>query len=261
MFDLDDTLIHDKKSIKKAFEETCKIAAIKYDIEAVFFEEKVRECAKALYSSYDVYPFTKRIGINPFEGLWGTFDDDGEDFQKLREIAPLYQRSVWANGLQAVGIEDKELAIELATAFSAFRKQFSYVFDDTYSVLDQLKGDYSLVLLTNGAPSLQRAKLGLTSELAGYFDEIIVSGDFGIGKPDSTIFQYVLDRVAVTKDEVIMVGDNLNTDILGANRVGIKSVWVNRNQKVTTDIQPTFHIEKLKELIGILNKLGEVDAV
>lgn len=53
-----------------------------------------------------------------------------------------------------------------------------------------------------------------------------------------------------------MVGDNLMTDILGASRVGIKSVWINReNKPVSEEVQPTYTIENLHELIGILEKI------
>ena len=57
------------------------------------------------------------------------------------------------------------------------------------------------------------------------------------------------------KDEVLMVGDNLMTDILGASRVGIKSVWINRHDKERNEVLPTYEIKHLEELFPILESL------
>ncbi|MCG2953054.1 HAD-IA family hydrolase, partial [Escherichia coli] len=75
-------------------------------------------------------------------------------------------------------------------------------------------------LLTNGSPQLQNIKLEITPEIVPYFDEIVISGAFGRGKPDPSIFDHALSLLNLSKDEVIMVGDNLMTDILGASRAG-----------------------------------------
>ena len=254
IFDLDDTLLWDAKSISTAFNKTCKFAAEKYGVDSADLETAVRESARELYASYDTYAHTQRIGINPFEGLWGTFDDPGEQFQRMKEIIPDYQRSAWKNGLAKLGIQED--GAELAVRFIAERKKSPFVYNETFSVLDQLKGNYTLVLLTNGAPSLQNTKLEITPEIAPYFDRIIISGAFGIGKPDPSIFDHVLNETGCSADEALMIGDNLLTDILGSSRVGMRSVWINRegNPEHPT-IQPTFEIENLQELLPILEKL------
>ncbi|WP_047982828.1 HAD family hydrolase [Ornithinibacillus californiensis] len=255
IFDLDDTLLNDKKSIEAAFHATVELAVQKYSIDGDLLKEKVREWARKQYATYSTYDFTREIGINPFEGLWGTFEDKGEDFQALHKIAPDYQRIVWREGLEALGIRDDDLSNELAKAFPAFRKQHPFVFEDTFTVLNQLKDNYQLVMLTNGSPSLQKTKLELTPALLAYFDTIFISGDFGIGKPDPSLFNYLLEETGLTTSNSIMVGDNLNTDILGANRVGMKNVWINRNNQKTKEIQPTYEIDKLVELVPIINSL------
>ncbi len=196
------------------------------------------------------------IGINPFEGLWGTFDDEGELFQKMKTIVPAYRREAWTNGLLRVGIDDKELGQQLAEHFPIARKAHPFLYTETIQVLDLLKDHYQLVLLTNGSPTLQNTKLEITAELAPYFTHIIVSGAFGKGKPDAAIFQYALSQCNLQADEVIMVGDNLMTDILGAKRAGIRSVWINReNKQPVKDIKPSYEITDLEDLFPILADL------
>ncbi len=256
-FDLDDTLLWDQKSVKEAFAATCEAAAEKYDIDAEKLEEAVREEARTLYASYETYPFTQMIGINPFEGLWGNFLDDEDNFRKMKDIVPGYRKESWHRGLLKLGIDDKEFAAELAELFPAERRKKPFVYEDSFAVLDELKGKYKLLLLTNGSPDLQNTKLEITPELVPYFDHIVISGAFGRGKPDPTIFEHALSLLDIDKDKAVMVGDNLMTDILGASRAGIKSVWINRHDKERNEVIPDFEITRLDELFSILGKLDK----
>lgn len=254
-FDLDDTLLWDQKSVKEAFIATCKVAQDRYELDPEQLEKAVREAARNLYSSYETYAFTQMIGINPFEGLWGNFLDDLDDFRKMSKIVPAYRKDAWTEGLAKMGVNDSEFGYELAERFPQERRRNPFVYEETFHVLDELKGTYKLLLLTNGSPDLQHTKLKITPEIAPYFDEILISGDFGRGKPDPSIFEHALSLMSLNKDEVLMVGDNLMTDILGANRCGIKSVWINRHEKERNEVVPSYEIRHLGELSKILAQL------
>ncbi|KAB2330147.1 HAD family hydrolase [Cytobacillus depressus] len=257
-FDLDDTLLWDQKSVKEAFCATCKVAEERYGLDPVQFEEAVREEARNLYASYQTYPLTQMIGINPFEGLWGNFLDEHDDFRLMNEIVPSYRKDAWTLGLKKMGIDDPGFGFVLAERFPEERRKNPFVYEETFQVLDALKGKYKLLLLTNGSPDLQKTKLTITPEIAPYFDHIVISGDFGKGKPDPSIFEHALSQVGLHKDEVMMVGDNLMTDILGANRAGIKSVWINRNENKRNEIIPTYEIKHLEELYHIIDELKNI---
>lgn len=256
IFDLDDTLLWDQKSVKTAFEKTCAYASEVHNVDPVKFEEAVRVAARALYEGYETFDYTVLIGINPFEGLWGTFDDPTPQFQQMKEIVPQYRAQAWTNGLAAFGIDDAAFGMELGERFVEERKKAPFFYEDTFAVLDELKGKYQLVLLTNGAPSLQNLKLEITPEIVPYFDHIIISGDFGKGKPDASIFEFVMEKAQVTKDDGIMVGDNLMTDILGSSRVGMRNVWINReNKPQNPDVIPTYEVTSLTELLKLVEQL------
>ncbi|MBB5179689.1 putative hydrolase of the HAD superfamily [Planomicrobium koreense] len=254
-FDLDDTLLWDKKSVELAFQKTCEMAESLSGSDCTGLESAVRAEASELYASYPTYNFTKMIGINPFEGLWGTFDDAGTDFQEMKKIVPEYRRSAWTGGLKRIGIDDPALGQQLADHFPEARKQHPVLYDETMRVLEGLKGRYDLLLLTNGSPGLQNIKLEITPEIVPYFAHIVISGDFGKGKPDPGIFEYALAKFGYAKEDVLMVGDNLMTDIIGAEGAGIRSVWVNREGKAPHDtIKPTYEIAHLEELLQLLEQ-------
>lgn len=258
MFDLDDTLLWDDRSVKQAFEATCEQASKETGIDAEALEQAVRMEARALYETYETFPFTQMIGINPFEGLWGNFTaGEHEMFRKMESIVPDYRREAWTRGLAALGVDDPALGAKLAEQFPAHRRKLPLAYEETFEVLDALKGNYKLLLLTNGSPDLQEEKLAMTPELIPYFDEIVISGKFGEGKPSPRLFEHALERLGLSATDCVMVGDKLTTDIKGANGVGMISVWINRHGAVRSDeIVPSYEIASLNELQPLVEKLS-----
>src|SRR5690625_6129338 len=135
IFDLDDTLLWDAKSVSEAFKVTCKKVEKSHNIDPNILEERVRYHAEQLYPTYDTYEFVSNIGIGTFEGMWGEFQDEGEDFKKLRETVPVYRKQAWLAGLQDMDIEDEDLAEELAKTFPEERKKHVYLYDETLEIL------------------------------------------------------------------------------------------------------------------------------
>lgn len=259
LFDLDDTLLWDERSVKEAFRATCEAAAERYPaVDPAGLEEAVRREARALYESYETFPFTKQIGINPFEGLWARFSSgEQEQFRMLEKLAPGYRTAAWTRGLKAAGVDDEALGSRLGELFPQERRARPLVYEETFDVLNEWKGRVKLLLLTNGSPDLQREKLAGVPELEAYFDHIVISGTFGEGKPAPSIFRHALRLLDVAPERALMVGDKLTTDILGANGVGIASVWVNRHGAARNDdIVPVHEIDSLRQIRSLVERYG-----
>lgn len=258
LFDLDDTLLWDERSVEEAFEVTCQAAAEIAGIDAAALQSAVRREARALYESYDTFAFTQMIGINPFEGLWANFTaGDQPEFRRLQELAPVYRKESWRKGLNSLEVENDELAEELAERFAAERRTRPYVYDETFDVLKELKGRVKLLLLTNGSPDLQQEKLDGVPELIPFFDHIVISGSFGKGKPDASIFTHALGLLDIQPQHAVMVGDKLTTDIKGGNAAGLTTVWINRTDRPKdSTIVPDYEIQNLTQLHDILSSLS-----
>lgn len=256
IFDLDDTLLWDKKSVKESFRAVCLEVEAKTGIPHELFEETAREEARKLYAELEIYPFTKMIGINPFEGLWGTFTDKTNiGFRKMNEVIFDYQKNTWINALKRHDVVDESYGKYLAERFRFHRRKLPFLYEDTMDVLVELKKDYRLFLLTNGSPTLQNEKLEMTPQLVPFFEYILVSGAFGIGKPDPSIFEHALRLLSLSNEEAIMVGDNLNTDILGSNRVNMKNIWMNRDGQTEAHVPFDWEVQSLSEIPPLLKKL------
>ncbi|RDB36356.1 YjjG family noncanonical pyrimidine nucleotidase [Spirobacillus cienkowskii] len=104
-------------------------------------------------------------------------------------------------------------------------------------------------IITNGFSEVQKKRIR-ESEISEFIDSIIVSEEVGVRKPQPQIFEIALNQFQhIPKNKVLMVGDNLNADILGANRAGIDSCWFHKHGGAPKmDIQPKYTINELIQL-------------
>ena len=248
LFDLDDTLVVEVASAKAAFLATCKRAYEQYDIVPEALYQTVRDHARHLWRASATITYCRTIGISSWEGLWARFLGEDPNLKCLRTWAPTYRRETWFRALADHGISDLRFAEQLSDIFLLERRARHVVFSDVESTLTNLRSIYQLALVTNGVPDLQREKIQSTG-LAQYFDVILISGEVGIGKPDSEIFLQALEDLAALPTESVMVGDSLNRDILGAQHAGIKGVWLNRSGSAPTNqVTPDAQIRSLSQL-------------
>ena len=120
-------------------------------------------------------------------------------------------------------------------------------------ILTYLRPKYKMYILSNGFTELQSRKMQ-SAGIAHYFDGMILSEDIGVNKPNPAIFTHALQVAESTAEESLMIGDNYEVDIEGAQRVGIDQVFYNISKKDlnTEHPQPTFTITSLLELKKIL---------
>jgi putative hydrolase of the HAD superfamily len=113
-------------------------------------------------------------------------------------------------------------------------------------VLEYLSGRYALHILTNGFRVTQQIKLKHCG-LDKYFRSLTTSEDVGHNKPRPEIFRQALSSVHARKEESIMVGDDLEVDIIGARKFGIDQVFFNRDG-LQHNVAVTYEITSLTEL-------------
>jgi len=229
LFDLDETLIEEDSAAVAAFEATAAFAGTQDNrvAEPVRLVATARARARELWSSASTYDYCRHIGISSTEGLWCRFEGDDAPTEALRRWSPTYRRATWSTALETQGIDDGALADALAERFADERRARHRVFADVEPALSELKERYALALVTNGASCLQNEKLD-HSGLRPFFDVVVVSAEFGAGKPDASIFRHALSRLAASHERAVMLGDSLARDIDGALSAGLEAIWVNR---------------------------------
>lgn len=159
----------------------------------------------------------------------------------------------WRRTLSVCGSDDETLVKLAFEAHTRHVRESYRLFDDVRGVLDLLKTQIPLALITNGAADTQWEKLQATS-LTDHFKVTAISGEMAVAKPDSAIFDSVLDKLNINPGNVWHIGDSLNFDVAGANAAGLKSVWLNRAGRLREpqEPQPDMEIALMTELLAFL---------
>lgn len=130
----------------------------------------------------------------------------------------------------------------------------------TISILELAKeNNVKLGIITNGLSEHQWVKIkALGVERWIDRENIIVSGDYGINKPDVRIFEIMKEKLQLPNESLYYIGDSIENDIVGANNAGWKSIWINRyKQKSPKEVDIYKIAENNNELFEIIEKIFE----
>lgn len=124
------------------------------------------------------------------------------------------------------------------------------LFPGAHETLTYLKGKYTLHLISNGFKEATEMKVSNTN-LAQYFDNVIISEIVGVNKPDKAIFEHALNLAGATKQESVMIGDSIEADIMGALNFGMDAIYFNPKGLTKPDVVKV-EIRSLGELMSLL---------
>jgi YjjG family noncanonical pyrimidine nucleotidase len=214
------------------------------------FERNASETIKELHASFDLASMGV-IDVNHFIETYLRFNDLlwVEYRQGLIDQETLRLRRYYGT-FQVYGLTDPKLIKAFSKAYLEICPRKPHLFPHALEVLDYLKSDYRLYLITNGFREVQEIKVA-SSGLEGYFDHMITSESAGVRKPHPRIFQYALRKTESLKKESIMIGDDLTADMGGAITAGWDCVFFNPKKK-EHEAPVSYDIECLSELKTIL---------
>ncbi len=153
---------------------------------------------------------------------------------------------------QCVGVEvTDEFLLELNDWFLEKTSTKRKLIDGALELLEYLNSKYQVHMLSNGFEQVQYAKMR-NSGVERYFKEVILSDHVGVNKPDKAIFDYAIEKTGALVSESIMIGDNLDTDIIGAKNYGMDQLYFNVNLNLCKNCEPTYEVKSLEEIMAIL---------
>lgn len=223
IFDADETLFDFKKSEKEAF----KNAILEFDIE---YDEN--------------YHFKIYHDIN--SAIW-------KEFEKGLITQEVLKTERFKRLSDKLGIRFDEA--KFAKAYMRHLANASFLYEDSIALVESLHKNYRLTIVTNGLTDVQDTRVR-KSVIAKYFEDVVISEEIQVAKPDPKIFEHALNNIKHTdKSKVLIVGDSLSSDIQGGVNSGIDTCWYNPNRIVNeTGITPTYEISSLMELKAILDR-------
>ena len=132
---------------------------------------------------------------------------------------------------------------------------------DTIDTLTRLHDSgFQLGLITNASDAWDVNNLIDNNHLREYFSIVLISAEEGIRKPDRRIFEKAAQQLQLDFTQMVMVGDTLNADILGAKKCGMKTVWISRRAedsryqlRVRPELAADAEIHDLSELPNVID--------
>ena len=227
LFDLDDTLFDHRRSARAALAEVHRVHAPGTEFEA--FERH----------------HTTNLELLHAEVLAGRIDLDEARRERFRRV------------FRALDVTLTEPEVDaVASAYRSGYMTARRALDGAADLLAALRPHARIGIVTNNLLDEQRDKLAYCG-LAPWIDELVVSDDVGVSKPERRIFDIALDRLGVGADEAVMVGDSWANDIVGAAGAGIRALWFNPDRKpLPPDPAGVTQIHSLTPAADILPLLG-----
>jgi 5'-nucleotidase len=141
----------------------------------------------------------------------------------------------------------------LNSAFMTAMADICCLLPGANELISALKGKVNMGIITNGFTELQRVRLEKTG-LKDVFAPLVISEQVGIAKPDVGIFEYALTHMGkIQREQVLMVGDNPHSDILGGMNAGFDTCWLNSENSALPDgIKPSYQVTSLAQLQSLL---------
>jgi putative hydrolase of the HAD superfamily len=228
LFDLDDTIIAHSTAGDSCWQELCnRFAPLVEGLKA----EKLLDAVNRVRDWY-----------------W----DDPERHRRGRLNLIIARRELVALAFSNLGINNTDLANQLADAYSAEREEAVTLFPGAVDTLKHFRNrGIKLALVSNGSGELQRKKIERFN-LVPFFDCITIEGEFGLGKPDERVFLHTLEKLSAAAKEAWMVGDNLEWDVAGAQKAGIYGIWVDwqgNGLPESSTVRPDRIVNSISELV------------
>ena len=196
-----------------------------------------------------------------------TFIRNIEDFDQQRQT---HFKEITTEYILSTTFEQLNLNINIIdlpralSAFFAFSETTWRLMPHVHDTLRQLQGrGYKMAIISNAADNANVQRLIDNAQLRSYFDLILVSAAVGIRKPNPRIFEPVIKAWDILPNEIVMIGDTLGADILGAKHANMKSIWVTMqadtpyNHAHRETILPDAVCDSLDQLPAIIQQIAD----
>ncbi|MFQ6135970.1 MAG: TIGR02253 family HAD-type hydrolase [Candidatus Hydrothermarchaeales archaeon] len=215
-----------------------------------------------LYDSTKLATMARRNSIKAMIDAGLPEKDESKVFDTLEGIierfGPNYSRH-YDELVKELGVNwDPKIIAAGVVAYEHTKMGYLKPFPRVVPTLLDLKKRYKLGVISNGLAIKQWEKLvGLG--IHHLFDIVVTSEEQGFEKPDKEIFQHAIEKLGFKPKECVMVGDRIDTDILGASKAEMRTIWVKDQRSAREvpkeNVKPDFVIEDLSELIEVLQKI------
>lgn len=208
-----------------------------------------RNVQESLTELFDIY-LLKDLGVPTFDDFFGAFKVVNFDLWNLYDRGKIdkqfLKKERFKRIFEHLGADGLAVPLEMEEDFIKRTSSKPHLFPHSTKILSYLRPKYELHIITNGFNESQAMKM-TSSGLTSFFQLIVTSETTGHRKPDRRIFEYAMDKLNALPSDCLMIGDNPESDIVGAQNAQMDQVLFNPLE-LPCAIQPTYTISCLSEL-------------
>jgi putative hydrolase of the HAD superfamily len=235
------------------------------DIRAIYFDLDDTLCAywaasrKGLREAFEESGIDVEKGVSAWRKVFSTFSPEIKTerwYEHYLESGEPTRTEHMRRVLEEMGQPDAERAKALSSRYATLRDSHLALFPESQDVLAFLKdsGQFKLGLITNGPADVQRQEI-VTLGIGGFFDHILIEGEFKLGKPHLQIFAEACAKWGLQPSQMLFVGNAFEHDVQGAKRAGWHALWVNKAEEENPGTQPQPD-EEIVDLWEVIDWLG-----
>ncbi len=220
LFDLDDTLLDFKKSEAEALSVTLL-----------------------------------HFGIQPTPAVTGRYSEINEGLWKQLEKQEITREQLLPHRFELLfnefGVQQDSHAVQ--RMYEVTLSQSCYFIDGALELLQILSRTHDLYVVSNGTALVQHGRIG-KADIGRYFKDLFISQEIGVDKPDRRFFEAAFARIPdFSREQTIIIGDSLSSDIAGGHAAGIATGWYNPQTKPLPDgVTVDYDIRTLQDIPAIL---------
>ena len=227
------------------------IRTILFDLDDTLLDFKASE-AEALRYTF------KTLGLEPTAEIVARYSVINQAQWELLEKKALTRQQVLVRRFEIL-FQEYGVSCEAQAAQDTYHHRLSqghYFLPGAVELLEELYTQYDLYVVSNGTGAVQDGRIK-SSGIDRYFKDIFISERMGADKPDPVFFENCFKRIpGFNKEEAIIIGDSLTSDIRGGNNVHLRTCWFNPNgQMPKAGIRADYEIKKLSEIPALIKSL------
>ena len=170
--------------------------------------------------------------------------------EESKKVSEIQVDKVFAQMYAEKGVKaDDGLVLDTCHKFREYTTEYIRLYSGAEELLKKLKeAGKNVYLLSNAQRSFTERELEMTG-IKSYFDEIFISSDFGVKKPQKEFFQVLMERCGINPAESIMIGNDETCDIQGAQTVGMDTLYIHSNisPEYTGKVNPTYVFSEMPD--------------
>lgn len=196
----------------------------------------------------------KTLGIEPTEDVVSAYKEINLKYWKMFERKEIEREALliarFKEFCELLNITNKDFSLLNETYFH-YLSSSPFEIDGAEEFLKKLSKKYDIYVITNGVKRVQTIRLSLVN-ITKYFKKVYISEEIGYQKPSVEFFDFVLNDLNIkNKEEVLIIGDSLSSDIQGGINSGIDTMWYNP-KGLQSNINYTYQIKNYDHFFELI---------